>query len=361
MNTRHKKENGPLSQNRYMSSPEFAELRGISGIAVSSRAAILISLAKRELVWFLQALSLSEGGLRRVAKELLEMFPNRIGTPEMQKAGVRPGKSYPPGLVTSVKLEVSGEYNLPDIENEKLENRETGETLIERCKQAALARHEEDDSYSRRRPLSIEEFLIDLCINPRVSFSLPGEIMDCSQFEAESAIEKSPELEKSDFRKATLVYFQDIIGALLEYKRRREIKIRESFQLTAIGKKIWETLDYALASRGMVVLDGLEGRGKTEAVKAWCELHLGSARFVTLKGIANKTNAFREIAKALGIGASYTRKSTEMQTRIEDVLKRSKLLLVIDEAHFLFHQSQRMYSRPELIDWIDSTPEKHRL
>ena len=43
-----------------------------------------------------------------------------------------------------------------------------------------------------------------------------------------------------------------------------------------------------------------------------------------------------------------------MQARIEDVLKRSKLLLVIDEAHFLFNQSRRMYSRPELIDWIDT-------
>jgi hypothetical protein len=43
-----------------------------------------------------------------------------------------------------------------------------------------------------------------------------------------------------------------------------------------------------------------------------------------------------------------------MQARIEDVLKRSRLMLVIDEAHFLFNQSRRMYSRPELIDWIDT-------
>ena len=44
-----------------------------------------------------------------------------------------------------------------------------------------------------------------------------------------------------------------------------------------------------------------EGRGKTEAVKAWCELHRGEARFVSLKGTTTKTTAFREIAKALGI------------------------------------------------------------
>lgn len=104
----------------------------------------------------------------------------------------------------------------------------------------------------------------------------------------------------------------------------------------------------------MVVLDGLEGRGKTEAVKAWCDLHLGTTRFVSLKGITSKTTAFREIAKALGIASSYTRTATQMQARIEDVLKRSKLMLVVDEAHFVFNQSRRMYSRPELVDWIDT-------
>jgi DNA transposition AAA+ family ATPase len=142
---------------------------------------------------------------------------------------------------------------------------------------------------------------------------------------------------------------------VFEYQARHEAKIRQSFQLTSIGKTIWETLDYALASRGMVVLDGLEGRGKTEAVKAWCALHGGTARFVSLKGITNKTTAFREIARALGIASSYARTSLEMQARIEDVLKRSKLLLVLDEAHFLFNQSRRMYSRPELIDWLDTS------
>jgi hypothetical protein len=151
-----------------------------------------------------------------------------------------------------------------------------------------------------------------------------------------------------------LYYFRDIVGALFEYQSRCSARIKENFQLTTTGKKIWETLDYALASRGMVVLDGLEGRGKTEAVKAWTERHLGQARFVSLKGIASKTIAFREIAKALGIASSYTRSATQMQERIEDVLRRSKLMLVVDEAHFLFNQSRRMYSRPEVVDWVDT-------
>ena len=206
----------------------------------------------------------------------------------------------------------------------------------------------------RRHIQSLEEFLVDLCINPRICFSEPGAEIDVSDIESEKAIEENPELSKDDFKTANLIYFRDIIGALFEYKARYEARVRENFQLTAIGKKIWETLDFALATHGMVLLDGLEGRGKTEAVKAWCAGHLGTARFVSLKGITSKTTAFREIARALGIASSYTRTAPEMQTRIEDVLKRSKILLVIDEAHFMFSQSRRMSSRPELIDWIDT-------
>lgn len=314
MNTRHKTEPGPLSQQRYMSSPEFAELHGISGVATSARAAILLHAAKKNLVWFIQGLSLVEGGLKRVARELVAMFPKRLAN-DGQKIALRQRRG-----VSNYGFDEDGD----------------------------------PAPYSSAATQNLEEFLIDLCINPRIHFSLPWEEVDMSDIESDSAIEQNPALSKTDFRDAKLDYFQDIIGALFEYKKRYEAKARENFQLTTIARKIWETLDFALASRGMVLLDGLEGRGKTEAVKAWAELHLGEARFVSLKGITSKTTAFREIAKALGIASSYTRTATEMQARIEDVLKRSKLLLVLDEAHFLFNQSRRMYSRPELIDWIDT-------
>jgi hypothetical protein len=253
-------------------------------------------------------LSLADGGLKRVARELVEMFPKRLDD-EGSSLALRPhGNS---GQHFSFYENSVGSPNL-------------------------------------------EEFLVDLCINPRIHFTVPGEDVDVSDIETDSAIEQNPELSKYDFKVAKLAYFRDIVGALFEYQARHAAKIRDNFQLTTIGKKIWETLDYALASRGMVVLDGLEGRGKTEAVKAWCDLHLGTTRFVSLKGITSKTTAFREIAKALGIASSYTRTATQMQARIEDVLKRSKIMLVVDEAHFVFNQSRRMYSRPELVDWIDT-------
>lgn len=305
MSTRYQKTPGPLSQQKYMSSPEYAELHGVNGVAVSARVAVLLHAAKRDLIWFIQGLSVAEGGLRRVARELVEMFPKRLADDGLQLAlGHHADRSE----------DVYGYYHSPNL----------------------------------------EEFLVDLCINPRIHFALPWEDVDVSDIETDSAIEQNPGLSKGDFKKAELRYFRDIIGALFEYKKRHEAKVLENFQLTTIGRIIWKTLDHALGSRGMVVVDGLEGRGKTEAVKAWTDLHLGQARFVSLKGITSKTIAFREIAKALGIASSYTRSATQMQERIEDVLRRSKLMLVADEAHFLFSQSPRVYSRPELVDWIDT-------
>src|ERR1700712_2285737 len=71
--TRHAPADAPISYERYMSSPEFAQLRGIPGTAVAAKADLYTDRRKRSLLFFLHALSLKRGGLRRLAQELL--FP----------------------------------------------------------------------------------------------------------------------------------------------------------------------------------------------------------------------------------------------------------------------------------------------
>ena len=58
-----------------MSSPAYAELRGIPGTAVAAKAQLYSDARKRSLLFFLQSLSVKEGGLRGVARALLERFP----------------------------------------------------------------------------------------------------------------------------------------------------------------------------------------------------------------------------------------------------------------------------------------------
>jgi len=327
-----------------MSSPEYAELRGLSGVAVAQRAAILGNASKRSLIWFLHGISLAPGGLKQLARELLKTFPERIGSPTMHKLGTKSGKTYSPDDSGCIESELESAlrmfYTDVPVKSRKAEE------MLELCR--CIAEH----GNKRARIPSIVGFLVDLSINPRLQFSVPGESSDAMSTDVNSALEEFSSLHESEFHTAGVPYFQDIVAALFELKRRHEKAAREDFQMTTVARAVWQTLDFALKAKKMVLVDGLEGRGKTEATKAWCGCHLGEARFVSLKGITSKTTAFREIAKALGVASSYTRTATEMQARIEDVLQRSQLMLVIDEAHWLFNQSQRIYSRPELIDWI---------
>jgi hypothetical protein len=336
-----------------MSSPEFTELRGISGVATAARAAIIPAIEKRQLIWWLQGKSVSNGGLRKLVEDLLAMFPDRIGTAYMHKTRMRPGQKITRKEMCKAEGDLGYEMCLT---GEASEQEEPASVLFAFCESLARDGDPSRDGFRNIRTgaLSIEEFIVDICINPRVQIRTATEDEDVDFIESDLVKDRYRDLSQSDFKVAKLPYFKDIIGALIDYKRRQDKGVKEGFVLTAIGRKIWETLDFALATGNMVLLDGLEGRGKTEAVKAWCELHLGEARFVSLKGITSKTTAFREIAKALGIASSYSRTAPEMQARIEDVLQRSKLMLVIDESHFVFNQSQRIYSRPELVDWIDT-------
>src|SRR6266852_7976184 len=75
--TRHAPQGSAVSYERYMSSPEFAELRGIPGTAVAAKAQLYSDARKRSLLFFLQSLSLKDGGLQRVARTLVESFPGR--------------------------------------------------------------------------------------------------------------------------------------------------------------------------------------------------------------------------------------------------------------------------------------------
>ena len=320
--TRRADPNAPLSQERYMSSPEFAGLQGISGTAVAKRCALLVLPAKRQLLWFIQGMSLAEGGLKKLARELLSMFPERLDPSE-------------------IALKYLDDDNVP-----------SADALRQECHEVALHRKKREGWSDD--PISIEEFLVDLCINPRLKIPLKQGELESSEFEVDLARDEFPELGKRDFSDADLRYFKDVLGALVEYKRHYEERVRAEFCHTAISREIWQQLDYALKAKTMIVLDGLEGRGKTEAVRAWCNCHIGVARFMSLKGTSTKTAHFREFARALGVGHAKAHTISHMQASVEEVLQVSHLMPVVDESHFAFSQGPRMRTRPEMLDWIDT-------
>src|SRR5437588_709892 len=74
--TRYAPQGAVISYERYMSSPEYAELRGIPGTAVAAKAQLYTDTRERSLLFFLQSLSIKGSGLRFVARAILERLPS---------------------------------------------------------------------------------------------------------------------------------------------------------------------------------------------------------------------------------------------------------------------------------------------
>ncbi|MBA3960844.1 MAG: ATP-binding protein [Chthoniobacterales bacterium] len=144
-----------------------------------------------------------------------------------------------------------------------------------------------------------------------------------------------------------------ILEVLETYRLAQVTDLRANRVITSLGKVVHGCLDKGLATRRMVVIEGESGSGKTFEARAWCEEHLGEARFIDLTGITNRTGFFQKIGAALGIGICQ-QASSKLQAKIEGVLASTKLMLVIDEAHFLWPQHRRNHSSPELVDWVDT-------
>ena len=313
-NTRKAEPGSPLRQERWASSEEFE--RGLLGNLVARRCSVIAGAEDRELVYFLQALSHREGGLDRVAADLLAAFPERIGTESMHRFGMKPGQSYNTAQVKAVRREmdpaIGDEYHWP-LRGDRDRHRPNGvtdwddpyfevedkapecypaEKFTEACREAAngLIAH-------------LEEF----CLNPAVKIG-PGWPW----------------------------YFPALVGSLREYQGTFAEKERAGRVVTEIGDQIYDTLDYALESKCMVLIEGLARMGKSFAAAQWCRERPGQARYVEVPSPNDDVGFFRAIAKALGVSCGRSWKAVQLRQRIEDTLQTGDLILVMDESHHLW-------------------------
>ncbi len=142
------------------------------------------------------------------------------------------------------------------------------------------------------------------------------------------------------------------LGVLHEFTKALNLKIRDKFHLTNVGSKVWETLDWCLEERRPCFIEGHTGRGKSTATRAWYEAHRGDSRYVSLSGLRTQRAFFEAIATAYGVNFSTAKAPNEIRFRLHDVIVRSGLILILDEAHHALPERQRD-NRPVLIDWID--------
>lgn len=142
-----------------------------------------------------------------------------------------------------------------------------------------------------------------------------------------------------------------LVNIFCDFAAQASALAKQRFYLTNIGSTVWETLDWCREERRPCFIEGREGRGKTASARAWFEAHRGEARYVSLPGMRTQRDFFEAIAAAYGIGLRHLAPH-QIRWRLKDMIIRSGLILILDEAHHALPERHKG-GRPPLIDWID--------
>lgn len=151
---------------------------------------------------------------------------------------------------------------------------------------------------------------------------------------------------------AELLGFRDVLGALDDYHRRFHAAIAGRVAQTATTREVCALLDYAHAQRGFVLGEGPYRTGKSYSAQSWAQMHLGQCRYVQLSSAKDENAFYRDIARGVGVACSSQMKAAEMRNRIESVLREQHLLLILDEADWLWPQAVNVKEAPQRVNWL---------
>jgi len=155
-----------------------------------------------------------------------------------------------------------------------------------------------------------------------------------------------------DIGKLGVGHYRNLLKSLYEYRHAHIKRAENELASTSVSLKVYEDLKFALATKSLVIIEGLERMGKSVTARNFCALHPGQAIYISLESGSDETSFFRTFAKALGTACSTQCKTNDMRLRVEDMLQEVHLMLVIDEAHFLWPQIARARRAPSRVDWV---------
>jgi AAA domain len=170
---------------------------------------------------------------------------------------------------------------------------------------------------------SIPNFLRQLCLNP-----------------------------KCDPESASLPGCPDIIEVLERYREKFCAAGIDRIAMTKATSTVWDTLDFAMSQRGMVLIEGEFRIGKSYSAQAWASKHVGETRYVTLTSGKDDSAFYRDFARSLGVAHSAQRKSSQIRARIESMLGGLSILIIIDEASYIWPTAVRPEGAPHRINWL---------
>jgi hypothetical protein len=121
---------------------------------------------------------------------------------------------------------------------------------------------------------------------------------------------------------------------------------------TTVGRRAVEALDYTQNVKCLTLIDGPARIGKSFSARRWCERSAGLARYVEVPCSNDDMSFYRAIGRALGVSSSLQLKAAEIRARVEETLEAGYLMLVLDEAHYLWPQNWQRYAMPSRVNWV---------
>lgn len=308
-----------------------------------------------EVLWLLQWHSCQPGGLGQFAKTLIDAFPERIGTPALLRNGQKP---FTPATRHDATEEIpsgmpgyqhrSGNGDPADVVAFTFwESVQEGRFLEQKINQAAFSKVTPASLFALCRKAADA----DLAHALNRFCSLPDEPENLIEAHTKDDT-ASKRINGEDRPLPDLWYFQDIQCALIAMLDIQAAQAAKGHAQTQAAAKVFDGLDYALAHNGMVRIEGQTRFGKTHACETYCKMYPGRARLVRTPSNATEFDLLTAIADAFGLPVTLATRQRELKRAVEFIIKHGRLMIILDEAHFIFPPSPRRFTSPTRLNWI---------
>ena len=123
---------------------------------------------------------------------------------------------------------------------------------------------------------------------------------------------------------------------------------------TKIKELVFQRLNFAEAKKFPVTVLGDARIGKTSALTTWCAMRPGRRRLVTMPESNSSWDFYAAMADALGIPCTPATPERTLKREVEFVLAHTRLFLVFDEFHYALPVSSNKRAVPHRLNWIRS-------
>lgn len=283
--------------------------RGYLGYEIARKAKAISDERIRRLLFLLHQRAKQDGGLGDVASELLDWLPER----SFSRHSAYPKVNHPFREST-----LQGAWRGHDLD-----------ALQEMVFQGMLPLAQYNDLVrgpSRDIHCFLEKDLVALLV--------------------EEFIKRPSEFIGADASREKAV----ILELLLKYLDVYPDRICKDLVVTTIGRRIHEAIEYAREAKGIVLIEGPSRIGKSTAARDWMKMHPDKGRYMELEACSNEATFYAELTMALCNGYPYGQTAAVLKSRIKETLQNGDLVLILDEAHWLWGHT--LTSLPGRILWI---------